>query len=156
GTFAIPGKNGSAVPQLSTPTCVPSGVIPASARPITAESCADVFRDNTVVSPQLNRRFMPELVPVCAKVNRTSILSPGCRRAVGISQAPTVVRVVEFVEIPALLHSTCAAAVRSPGPSDNPPIFPAVEGSTRYDAVNRSPACGVAPGTNWTVDPLSV
>lgn len=109
----MPGRNGNTVPQLSTLTCAPVEITPASARPATAISCAEPVRARIVVLPQFTCRLNPEAVPECAKVKRTSMRSPEFKPDVGISQAPRLVQAVAPVLMPAALQSTCAGTVLS-------------------------------------------
>src|SRR5580698_5866425 len=112
----------------------------ASARPTTATSCAAPDLARIVVPPHAICRLNPEVEPVCAKVNCTSIRSPGSRPPAGMSQPPRLVEPVALVLVPAALQITCAAAVETGPPPDVwPEMFPPAEVFTRSDAVRISP-----------------
>src|SRR5689334_16115327 len=84
----------------------------ASAVPATAVSCAPACRTRIVVLPQFTWTSKPD-EPVCAKVNRTSIRSPGFKPAAGTSHPPRLVHAAPLVDEPAALQITCAAAART-------------------------------------------
>jgi hypothetical protein len=63
-----------------------------------------------------------------------------------------------LLPLPAALQSTCADTVdrTDGGGFEMVPMLPAAAGSILYEAVSVSPGCGIAPGANAMLEPVSV